>query len=426
MIYTIAEFGSLTSFGESDGLESQVISEASFDALKHLTLSTQDKGLDSFRLMSRDGHESIQALNYVGIISLSTGDQIEILPKVTRHSQSLKEARRILLKMLGVVSEIKYLQSGMSSLDTLSRPWLDALVTHYLAQVSSLVRSGLKKQYVRTNNERNVIKGQLQVAKQMRQRPGRQQFFHVSYDEYHLNRPENRLLKTTLEIIDKWPISTDNQRLLRELTFSMDAIPSSSDSRADLNRWSHQRDMVRYQPLLPWIKLILDKLTPIFGLGAHQGISLLFPMETLFEDYVTICLTRKTDLGYVLRPQARSEYLVKHRDRNWFNLRPDLLVMDKGEPFAVLDTKWKLLDSRDDTSDKKYGLSQADFYQMFAYGERYLNGKGNLALIYPAHDYFQEPLPPFHFGTTTLYVLPFDLVSDSLRLLNPAMFGLTN
>ena len=97
-----------------------------------------------------------------------------------------------------------------------------------------------------------------------------------------------------------------------------------------------------------------------------------------------------------------------------FRLEPDLLI-EQGSMRWVLDTKWKRLDSSD--RDGKYGLSQADFYQLFAYGQRYLGGKGELALIYPAHRKFTRPLPPFDFGSGLhLHVVPFDLERDELLL----------
>jgi len=49
---------------------------------------------------------------------------------------------------------------------------------------------------------------------------------------------------------------------------------------------------------------------------------------------------------------------------------------------------------------------------MFAYGQRYLEGKGDLALIYPKHEHFDSALEPFVFAEDLrLWVLPFDLLT---------------
>jgi 5-methylcytosine-specific restriction enzyme subunit McrC len=56
-------------------------------------------------------------------------------------------------------------------------------------------------------------------------------------------------------------------------------------------------------------------------------------------------------------------------------------------------------------------LSQADFYQLFAYGQKYLAGDGDVFLVYLGTTAFPEPLPPFHFSPhMRRHVLPFDLL----------------
>ena len=110
-----------------------------------------------------------------------------------------------------------------------------------------------------------------------------------------------------------------------------------------------------------------------------------------------------------------SEYLVKHNNNNLFQLKPDLAIFEVDKLVAILDTKWKLLDLQRD----KYGLSQQDFYQLFAYGKKYLKGSGSLVLIYPKTNSFQTPLLPFHYSENlNLWVIPFCLESNKLILDN--------
>ena len=46
------------------------------------------------------------------------------------------------------------------------------------------------------------------------------------------------------------------------------------------------------------------------------------------------------------------------------------MFIEMGATRWMLDTKWKLLDLADRKSN--YGLKQSDFYQLFAYGNKYL------------------------------------------------------
>lgn len=95
-----------------------------------------------------------------------------------------------------------------------------------------------------------------------------------------------------------------------------------------------------------------------------------------------------------------------------FQLRPDLLLTDGGHQW-VMDTKWKMLKGDRST---KYGLSQADLYQLFAYGQRYLNGAGDLFLIYPKNEAVDWPIAEFDFqGGLRLHVVPFNLETGCLE-----------
>jgi 5-methylcytosine-specific restriction enzyme subunit McrC len=170
-----------------------------------------------------------------------------------------------------------------------------------------------------------------------------------------------------------------------------------------------------------WAKLILSGMSPLTGAGKNHAPSLLFPMEALFEAYVEKHLRKQVLSGFILKSQANSHYLVEHQKQNWFRLKPDLLVHDtQRKNRLLLDTKWKLIDSKKCNGSDKYQLNQADFYQLFAYGHHYLQGSGDVVLVYPKTDTFAEPLPVFRFPKSDemrLWVLPFCL--QSKRLLIP-------
>ena len=92
----------------------------------------------------------------------------------------------------------------------------------------------------------------------------------------------------------------------------------------------------------------------------------------------------------------------------------------------MLDTKWKLLDGLRANGTDKYGLSQSDFYQLQAYGQSYLDGQGDVVLIYPKTAAFDQPLPVFEFPKLDglrLWVLPFCLKSRQLGCPSGAPFA---
>ena len=143
-------------------------------------------------------------------------------------------------------------------------------------------------------------------------------------------------------------------------------------------------------------------------------------MEVLFESFVGTKLKQTIQRPWRQTLQASSEYLLTHSadsstgKARWFQLRPDFLFSTQSSR-VIADTKWKLISSDDSNTFTKYGLSQSDLYQMFAYGAKYQNSAGHMILIYPKHEGFQEPLPVFSFSRDLhLWVVPFCIESGEL------------
>jgi 5-methylcytosine-specific restriction enzyme subunit McrC len=206
----------------------------------------------------------------------------------------------------------------------------------------------------------------------------------------------------------------DTWRLSHELAGLLAEIHQSQNIAADFRQWRSDRLMAHYQPVRPWCELVLGQHMPLAMRGKTHGISLLFPMEKLFERYVEVKLRKQIPVPYTLARQAKSEFLCTHDGKSLFQLRPDLLIQYRRETKLVLDTKWKLLSAAD--KENKYGLSQSDFYQMFAYGHRYLSGKGDMILIYPKTERIRAILPVFEFSLDLrLWVTLFDLEKDQME-----------
>jgi len=79
----------------------------------------------------------------------------------------------------------------------------------------------------------------------------------------------------------------------------------------------------------------------------------------------------------------------------------------------VIDTKWKLLDEY--AERKNYNISQADMYQLYAYGKKYtsVTHEPRLVLLYPSNPNFTNKLEHFIYeGDLKLEVVPFDFNKD--------------
>ena len=103
-----------------------------------------------------------------------------------------------------------------------------------------------------------------------------------------------------------------------------------------------------------------------------------------------------------------------HKSKNKFRLKPDIVATNEvNQEQVIFDTKWKLLDETKE--NKNYNISQADMYQLYAYGKKYdlkngLPSEPKLVLLYPSNPNFQKPLDDFIYeGELVLSVLPFNL-----------------
>lgn len=381
---------------------------------------SEEEGTKWLRLVQRRGCSAVQVTSFVGVIRAPDGFQIEVLPKIGKATRGdeAPQIRRLLLDMLRCLGEFQHIQTDAAQLCAAHMPLLEVWIGEFLRAVERVVKRGLRGDYNTRQDNLFALRGKLLMAAHLRQNLCRRDRFFTQFDEFSVNRPENRLLHAALRRVLDWTRAQAHQQLARELRFVFAEVPESMQPRLDFQRVRLERDMGYYADALAWARLILNEESPLTGAGEHRAPSLLFPMEKVFEAFVARHLPRQLAQSCRLRTQASQLSLVRHDQQDWFSLRPDLLVREGGTNCLVLDTKWKLLDRANRA--KQYGLSQADFYQLHAYGHNYLvEGQGDVVLIYPKTDAFDAALPVFEFPKSSglrLWVLPFCLQSKRLLL----------
>ena len=379
------------------------------------------------RLTQRRGRRVVQVTSFVGVIRAPDGFQIEVLPKVGKAiGGGAREARQLLIEMLCCLQGLRHVHTDSARISAARMPLLEVFIAEFLLTVERIVKSGLRSDYSIRQDNLFALRGKLLMAPHLRQNLYRADRFFTEHDEFSSDRPENRLLHGALRRVLMLSASQANQQLARELQFVFANVPASAQPRIDFQRVRLDRGMGYYADALAWTRLILDEESPLTGTGGHRAPSLLFPMEAVFEAFVAKHLARQLARPLILKTQARSHHLIRHREQNWFRLKPDLLIREGGRDALVLDTKWKLLDGLKANGTDKYGLSQADFYQLQAYGQSYLDGQGDVVLIYPKTAAFNQPLPVFEFPKSEglrLWVLPFCLTSRRLAVPRDAPFA---
>lgn len=396
-----------------NSLDNAYISQTAFDAICDLSGNFSKQGTKIFELA---GRKRIKLDQYVGMIETQCGTRIEILPKhivFTEEQQVediIKKERLLLQAMLRTSLDLNYREAGEASLNQYVQPLHEWIIKHFLKCFESLIQCGLRFDYKRVQEDQKFLRGQLKHAKYMRQPPSQRHIFPIEHDVYVVNRPENRLIRTALEIVCKKTKDASNWKLAQELRLMTGDIPKSRNIKHDFSQWQSGRLLALYEQIRPWTELILGKYMPVSTHGVSRGMSLLFPMERLFEVYVGRKIKRLLPDWHVSL-QKQDRYMCEHNERAMFKLKPDIFMQEKsGQNLKVVDTKWKLLDQLDRKA--RFGMKDSDVQQMFAYSAYYLDLKHEVVMVYPARKgVFDKALPVMKFkrGDSTLRVIPFNL-----------------
>lgn len=351
---------------------------------------------------------TLRVKNFVGVVTTPSGTQIEILPKID-NGNDINESRLTLEKMLKVVNDLPFIQTTEADLQLKNQPLPEVLISWFLRCVDKIVKQGIHKDYNRINAQEKFLKGQLQTHKQLNEAAHKQHLFHIEYDIFSMNRAENRLIHSALLQVLNWSKDNHNQKQAKHFLMLFDEVPLAKNYNNDFSKWSKSRDMNYYQPVLPWLKLILNQQSPFTLKDKNAGISFLLPMEKLFEKYVAKILSKKlSPKGFQVKIEPK-KYLTTNP--NAFLMKPDIAIYQGDKVVRILDTKWKLIDQsatyENGNNDNKKGISQSDVYQLFAYGKKYAVKK--VVLIYPKWQKFEKGFGYKLDTDLRLKIKPFDV-----------------
>ena len=338
------------------------------DALDFMSISYNKRGLG----------DVIHVKNYVGMIQMQDGSQIEILPKISFDEEGSDKTKEVFLKMLRSMKDFpgKVYNNANLSIDRMNL--YEIFISMYISEVRELAKKGLKSAYIQQEDNLRYYKGKLVVSEHIRQNMVHKEKFYVSYDEYQVNRPENRLIKATLLKLQKITSDNYNAKEIRQLLSYFELVDTSANYQKDFTQVIIDRNTREYELILLWSKVFLMNKSFTTFAGEDAARALLFPMEKVFEAYVADNLRRiMRGSKWHVSTQDKGFYLFES-PRKQFALRPDIVLEKHGEAPIILDTKWKRLvnDAR-----KNYGISQADMYQMYAYGKKY--NASEIWLLYP-------------------------------------------
>jgi 5-methylcytosine-specific restriction enzyme subunit McrC len=398
--HTIREYGYIAPGDTERGAESILyITKQDYNNLEDFVLRNSgdavSEGSEFFTLTHKKGAgRCLQAKNYVGVIQTDSGLVIEILPKIHREKseeeESVPDTRRLFLRMLRTVKDSPFKQFNESDIATYKMHIMEIFIRLFIKEMNELVRQGIRSGYVTMEENSKFLKGKLRVNDHIKKNIVHRERFYLEYDDFIRDRPENRLIKSALSLLLKTSGSNDNIKRLRELIFIFDDVCESSDIKGDFSRCVNNRLMKHYDTVLKWCRVFLQGESFTNWKGNGRVNAILFPMNEVFESYVTSVL-RQSGIFDEFKAQSRERYLAHENGKGIFQLIPDITA-SAGDTFYIMDAKWKLIDGTDRVN--KYGVSQADMYQLLSYAKIYEQEHPaiKMVLIYPANDNFYKAI----------------------------------
>ena len=378
------------------------IDKKDFKDIENFILKNSDENAPFLRIGSGSDGKFIQARNYVGVLQTKSGLTIEILPKIADKNDT-KRSKAVLIKMLRTLKNFPFKSSNLANLKTQNLPLLEIFISMFLCELETLVKKGIKSDYITLEDNLKFLKGKLNINEQIKRNSVHKERFYVGYSEFLNDIKINQIIKTTLTFLYKKSNLNKNQQKIRELLFIFDEVSTCNDYKNFFTSYTINRQVKHYEQTLLWCKIFLlgDTFTP--HKGDDLAFALLFDMNALFESYVGNFIKKKLP-GTILQHQEK--YLIEKPRK--FRLKPDIFLEGK----FIADTKWKIIRQDINESEKKYKISQADLYQLYAYGKKYECGK--LYLIYPKIDGAKQESMKFEYEKDMqLEILYFDLENDS-------------
>ena len=375
--------------------------------------------LDFMRISYKRNIGNIVSIkNYVGLIQMKNGYQIQILPKINfTNSEDLenRNTKKIFLNMLRSMKDFPSKVFNNSNIQVDRMNLYEIFINMYLQEIRRLIKIGLKSDYIFKEDNLNYYKGKLLTSQHFKMNLVHKERFYVAYDEFNPNRVENKLIKATLLKLQKLTTSAENSKKIRQLLVFFEMIDASMNYIADFSKVRINRSNKDYETIMQWSKVfLLNKSFTTFS-GSNNSRALLFPMEKVYESYVAKYLKKILEKdGWDVSSQDRGYYLFIE-PRLQFALIPDI-ICKHGKRTIIMDTKWKKLINNERIN---YGISQSDMYQMYAYSKKYKTSE--IWLLYPLNDEMKEHSEiSFNSGdgtTVNIYFVDLENIQSSLEVL---------
>jgi 5-methylcytosine-specific restriction enzyme subunit McrC len=236
--------------------------------------------------------------DYVGVIALKDGTQIEIIPRIDQgdgRDWNINDAKWKILNMLDTMTDVPLKEVNKRYYARENLNLFEICVRMFVEEVQGILFSCLKQAYVPYRDNELFVKGKTIYSIHARKNFAHKERFFVEYDVFSVNRAENRLILSTLLLLSKLSANNRNLKKIKAVIPAFDDVVPSERFELDFSLCVLDRSMGKYLSAIMWAKLfLLDKGSTFFA-GGKVKYAFLFPVDKLFAGYITSKLRAKLD-----------------------------------------------------------------------------------------------------------------------------------
>ena len=324
--------------------------------------------------------DSIIPQNFVGTIPLDD-IQIEILPKIPLVENDIEAEKNRFLEILENINYFKAKFLNNSKIAITDTSILEIFIHLFIKEVEKIIGKGLLYRYINKSENINIFKGKLDISNHIRYNFLHKEKFFMKFDEFSINSLENSIIKLTIQKLKKISVNSKNKDNLNKISHHLESISILPNSIESLKYITFDRTNDYYKNAIQWAKIFLNnQSSSIFSITNGEVATMLFPMETIFENYIG------NKLISIIKEKSYEDLIIKVQDNscsvfstttlndtkinNIFKIKPDIIIKNKNsKEIFILDTKWKILNKL----DNKFKISTEDIYQIFSYVKIYSN-----------------------------------------------------
>ena len=294
----------------------------------------------------------LKSQQYCGILNFGDED-FYLLPKISNKDEETN--LDIFIYMLMYAYDIKLQNEDIAACENETHTILEVFIQLFAKKLFQELQYGIYKEYITEQNNLTTLLGKYLINENLKTNFVKNKIY-CEYDEFSMNNQLNQFFLFAVKTLLAF---AKDKRILMQCEIALDEVEYKSFDINSIAIHFHRLNS-RFKESFEFALLLLNKSIPLFAKD-KKSFAFLFDMNELFEKFI----------GRIFKEIDPTTKLQNQKKFGNLQLKPDIITTN-----MIIDTKYKILKSRDD-------LSTNDKYQMFVYGTNF--GIKNTMLLYPKH-----------------------------------------